>query len=111
MKRFALALIAVTVAVAFTGAQSEPIDYAAIGRIRNEGMTRSQVMDHISWLSDVYGPRLTGSPALQQAAEWAMKRFGEWGLSNVHQERWKFGKGWSLVKFHATMIEPQVQPI
>jgi hypothetical protein len=111
MKRLALALVAVAIAVAFTGAQSEKIDYAAIGRIRDEGMNRSQVMDHISWLSDVYGPRLTGSPAIQQASEWAMKKFGEWGLANAHQERWKFGKGWSLVQFHATMLEPQVQPI
>jgi len=111
MKRFALALVAVTAAAAFPGAQSEKIDYAAIGRIRDEGMNRSQVMDHVSWLSDVYGPRLTGSPAIQQASDWAMKKFGEWGLANIHQERWKFGKGWSLVRFHATMIEPQVQPI
>ena len=68
-------------------------------------------MDHISWLSDVYGPRLTGSPAIQQASEWAMRKFGEWGLANIHQERWKFGKGWSLVRFSAMMLEPQPQPI
>ena len=68
-------------------------------------------MDHISWLSDVYGPRLTGSPGIQQASEWAMKKFGEWGLANVHQERWAFGKGWSLVRFSAHLVEPQVQPL
>src|SRR5207247_10316427 len=72
---------------------------------------RSQVMDHVSWLSDVYGPRLTGSPAIQQASEWAMKTFTDWGLANVHQERWKFGKGWSLVRFSAHLLEPQVQPL
>ena len=46
-----------------------------LGRIRDEGLNRSQVMDHVSWLSDVYGPRLTGSPGIQQASEWAMKTF------------------------------------
>ena len=102
---------AVASAVAFAGAQTEKVDYAALGRIRDEGLNRSQVMDHVSWLSDVYGPRLTGSPALQQASDWAMKRFKDWGLANVHQERWQFGKGWSLVRFSAAMIEPQVQPI
>jgi peptidase M28-like protein len=86
-------------------------DYAALARIRDEGLNRSQVMDHIGWLTDVYGPRLTGSPAIQQAADWAMKRMTEWGLVNVHQERWPFGKGWSLVHFDAHLIEPQVQPI
>jgi hypothetical protein len=94
-----------------TSVPAEKLDYQAIGRIRDEGLNRSQVMDHISWLSDVYGPRLTGSPAIEQASQWVMKTFNEWGLSNVHQERWKFGKGWSLVRFNATLIEPQVQPI
>jgi len=91
--------------------QSEKLDYQMLGRIRDEGLARSQVMDHISWLSDVYGPRLTGSPAIQQASEWAMKKFTDWGLSNVHQERWPFGKGWSLVRFSAHLVEPQVQPL
>ena len=68
-------------------------------------------MDHVSWLSDVYGPRLTGSPGIQQASEWAMKKFREWGLANVHQERWTFGKGWSLVRFTAHLVEPQIQPL
>src|SRR5690349_23591010 len=92
-------------------AQTEKLDFAMLGRIRDEGLSRSQVMDHISWLSDVYGPRLTGSPAIQQASEWAMKKFGEWGLVNPHQERWAFGKGWSLVRFSAHLLEPQVQPL
>ena len=92
-------------------AQSEKLDFQMLGRIRDEGLSRSQVMDHVSWLSDVYGPRLTGSPAIQQASEWAMQRFREWGLANVHQERWAFGKGWSLVRFSAHLVEPQIQPI
>jgi hypothetical protein len=108
-----MGLIATVVfaAIAFLGAQSEKLDYAAIGKIRDEGLNRSQVMDHISWLSDVYGPRTTGSPAIQQASEWAMKKFSEWGLANVHQERWKFGQGWNLVRLTANMLEPQSQPI
>jgi hypothetical protein len=112
-RRHATAFVTTIVLAALTiaGAQSEPLDFQTIGRIRDEGLTRSQVMDHISWLSDVYGPRLTGSPAIEQASEWAMKKFNDWGLSNVHQERWKFGKGWSLVRFGATLLEPQVQPI
>jgi carboxypeptidase Q len=97
--------------VALPAAQSDPLDYAALGRIRDEGLARSQVMDHISWLSDVYGPRLTATPGLSHASDWAMKRFNEWGLANVHQERWKFGKGWSLVRFSAHLVEPQIQPL
>ncbi|MEO6726440.1 MAG: hypothetical protein ABIP14_14230, partial [Blastocatellia bacterium] len=91
--------------------QDEQIDYAMIGRIREEGLNRSQVMDHISWLSDVYGPRLTGSPAIKQAGEWTMKKFNEWGLANARQETWPFGKGWSLTRFSAHMTEPQISPL
>ena len=89
----------------------ETIHRDAIARIRDEGLNRSQVMDHISWLSDVYGPRLTGSPAILQASDWAIRKFNEWGLSNAHRETWAFGKGWSLVRFSAHMIEPQIQPL
>ena len=89
----------------------ERLDYATIALIRDEGLNRSQVMDHIGWLSDVYGPRLTGSPAILQASDWAMRKFDEWGLTNAHRETWPFGKGWSLVRFSAHMIEPQIQPL
>jgi len=111
MKRAIVILALAAAAAPFVGAQTEKLDFATLGRIRDEGLARSQVMDHISWLSDVYGPRLTGSPAIQQASEWAMKKFTEWGLANVHQERWAFGKGWSLVRFSAHLVEPQVQPL
>jgi carboxypeptidase Q len=80
-------------------------------RIADEGMHRSQVMEHVIWLADVYGPRLTGSPATEQAGEWAMERLREWGLSGVRQERFAFGRGWSLERFSAHLLEPQVQPI
>ena len=113
--RFSISSIAFVVLVAITEslAQSpaEPLDYATIAQIRDEGLNRSQVMDHISWLSDVYGPRLTGSPAILQASDWAIRKFNEWGLVNAHRETWPFGKGWSLVRFSAHMIEPQVQPL
>src|SRR4051794_33636079 len=111
MRRAVLVMALAAGAMTFAAAQSEKLDYAMLGRIRDEGLNRSQVMDHVSWLSDVYGPRLTGSPAIQAASDWAMKKFGEWGLTNVHQERWSFGKGWSLVRFSAHLVEPQIQPL
>jgi len=91
-------------------AQTENLDYEMIAKIKEEGLGRSQVMDHISWLSDVYGPRVTGTPALEQASKWIMGKFREWGMSNIHEERWPFGKGWSLVRFSAHMIEPGLRP-
>src|SRR5690606_40304316 len=84
---------------------------AAIAQIRDEGLNRSQGMDHISWIADVYGPRLTGGPGNMQASDWAIKKFQEWGLANPHREHFPFGRGWSLERFHATMIEPQVEAL
>ncbi len=92
-------------------AQQEKVDAPMVARIREEGMSRSQVMDHISWLADVYGPRLTGSPNIEQAGAWAQKAMRDWGLANVHEERWAFGKGWSLQRFSASLVAPQMQPM
>ena len=74
MKRAILATALLAAATTLL-AQSEKLDFALLGSIRDEGLNRSQVMDHVSWLSDVYGPRLTGSPGIQQASEWTMKQF------------------------------------
>ncbi|MDB4874786.1 MAG: peptidase [Gemmatimonadetes bacterium] len=89
----------------------EKIDAATVAKIRDEGLNRSQVMDHMVWLTDVYGPRLTGSPTFQQAGDWAVKTLAGWGLTNPHFERWSFGQGWALEHFDAAMTEPQVQPL
>src|SRR5215208_661251 len=69
---------------AVIGAQAEKIDLPTLAKIRDEGLNRSQVMDHMIWLSDIYGPRLTGSPTFEQAGQWAIKTLTGWGLSNPH---------------------------
>ena len=90
---------------------AQPPDHSTLAAIRDEGLRGSQATDHISWLSDVYGPRVTGTPAIEQARAWTMEKLREWGLSDVHEERFAFGYGWSLERFHAHMVEPQVMPI
>jgi hypothetical protein len=87
------------------------LDRAAIARIRTEAIDRSQAMDHVWWLSEVHGPRATGTPAFEAASQWAMKRFAEWGLSNIHQERFPFGQGWTIERFSAHLVEPQTQAL
>jgi hypothetical protein len=68
-------------------------------------------MEHIVWLSDIHGPRLEGSPEKEEAAEWAMRTMRSWGLADVREQRFPFGKGWSLEHFSAEMIEPRVSPL
>jgi carboxypeptidase Q len=83
-----------------------------VARIRDEGMNRSQVMKTLSYLTDVIGPRLTGSPNLKRANEWTRDTLGSWGLSNAHLEAWgPFGRGWSLKRFSAQIIEPYAIPL
>lgn len=88
-----------------------PIDLGTVSRIKQEALTRSQAMEHVIWLSDVYGPRVTGTPNFARASDWAMKRLTEWGLANVHQERFAFGQGWRVERFSAHLIAPEPMPL
>lgn len=83
-----------------------------IVRIKDEGMNHSQVMDTLSYLSDVIGPRLTASPGMKRANEWTRDQLTKWGLQNAHLESWgPFGRGWSLKRFSAQVVEPQTIPV
>src|SRR5947208_17193676 len=83
-----------------------------IARIRDEGLNHSQVMDTLRHLTDVIGPRLTGSPNLKRANEWTRDRLSSWGLTNAQLEAWgPFGRGWSLKRFSAQIIEPYAFPL
>ena len=62
---------------------TEKLDLDAIYKIKDEGLQRSKVMEIESYLTDVYGPRLTGSPNIKEAADWAQKTMKDWGLANV----------------------------
>jgi len=95
----------------------ETVDLGVAHRIRDEAFgTHSRVMDTAFYLTDVYGPRLTGSPQIKTAADWAVKKMTEWGLSNARLEPWNggtgtFGRGWSCTRFVAMMKDPGFQPI
>src|SRR6188768_1856231 len=96
---------------AFVAQTPEKVDAAALARIREEGLTRSQVMETMFWLTDRYGPRHTGSPWFEEAGDWTMKQLQGYGLVNVRKERFPYGRGWTLTNFHATMTAPRVMPI
>ena len=76
-------------------------------RIRKEESDNSQIMRTMHFLTDVYGPRLTGSPNLKSAGEWAAKQMTSWGFENAHLEPWDFGHpGWLNERLTAHMISP-----
>ena len=103
----------VLIALCFTSfifAQSE--DKKPLDEIRNQGIEESNVMEFASWMTDVYGPRLTGSPMLDKATDWAVETLEEMGMENVHLEEWgPFGRGWQLNHFEMHAEEPGYFPV
>ena len=74
-------------------------------------MNRSQVMETLSYLSDVIGPRLTASPNMKRSNEWTRDQLTKWGLQNAHLEAWgPFGRGWSLKRFSAQVVRTASYP-
>lgn len=83
-----------------------------IARIREEGLKRSRVMETMSQLTDVIGPRLTVSPNMKRANDWTREQLAKWGLQNAHLDPWgPFGRGWELKSFSAEVIAPQAMPL
>ncbi|HKR13682.1 MAG TPA: M20/M25/M40 family metallo-hydrolase [Pyrinomonadaceae bacterium] len=83
-----------------------------LARIRKEAMERSQIMKTMHMFTDLYGPRLTGSPNHKAAAEWAVKQMTAWGLENAHLEPWDFKHpGWANERLTAHLVSPVKDPL
>src|SRR5258708_28855102 len=88
----------------------EAVDLSVIHRIKAEAFENSKVMDHEFYLTDVHGPRLTNSPGFRESGEWVMKRLKEYGLTNVHEEPWAFGRGWTFSHYAGHMVSIVAPP-
>src|SRR5688572_19681622 len=120
-------ILALVLGVAIAAPAAQPLDFARgalsaaegqqtaapaqdadiLARIRKEGMDNSQIMRTMHYLTDVYGPRLTGSPNFKAAAEWTVKEMTRWGFTNGHLEPWEFGRpGWLNDKAAGHIISP-----
>src|SRR5262249_61481951 len=106
MMRRVSTLIALLAPVAPLAGQSRP-DADINAKIRQEENARSKIMHTLHVLTDVYGPRVTGSPSLKAAGEWAIKEMASWGFSNGHLEPWDFGHpGWVNERLTAHIVAP-----
>jgi carboxypeptidase Q len=109
--RVLIAMIAVPVAI-LSGQAVDRSDFDALYAIKEEAFQRSKIMEIASYLTDIYGPRLTNSPNIKAAANWTTARMNEWGLGGVKLEPWgPFGRGWSNEKFYLQATAPQKYPI
>src|SRR5215470_13342728 len=108
----ALAILLMVVVLPLDAQGPSQSDLSAIAQIKEEGFNHSQVMEIMSYLTDVYGPRLTNSPDIKEAAKWTTEKMKEWQLANVHLEPWgPFGKGWSNERFSLQAISPRPFPL
>jgi carboxypeptidase Q len=106
-KRLACCFALSAVTLVSPASPSDPIE-----RIKDEGLNRSQAMNYVTDLSDVIGPRVSGSPEMRRAVEWARTTLAGIGLENAHLEPWGMGPlGWRLRRFSAQVIEPQCIPL
>lgn len=95
------------IGLALNAVAADTVDYAALRKIKAEAFQNSRVMDHLFWLTDANGPRLTNSPGFVRAGAWAVKRLQDMGLANVRQEPWgPFGRGWNYSHYEGHLIEP-----
>jgi hypothetical protein len=88
-------------------------------QIRAEETNNSKIMWIIHQITDVYGGRVTGSPSLKAASDWAIKTMTDWGLANAHLEPWIFQPpsaakpvvGWENVALSTEAVKPFRGPL
>jgi carboxypeptidase Q len=123
-RSFMMAGAASALAPAFLPASAEmaAADYRALGAIRDMGLGEetSQVMKTASYMLDVIGPRLSGSPGIRKSGEWVVEKLKGWGLTGAELEPWPtdptgtnngFPRGWSNEKFYLHATTPNAFPI
>ena len=92
--------------------QSDAVDLNAMYKIKQEALgNTSQVMKTLSYLTDVYGGRLTGSSNVQKAGDWTIGQLKQWGIENPHLEYWDFGRGWVNERFYVNVTSPVTYPL
>jgi len=110
MKKFLIVLIFITFYSSAYTQDEKSIEIVDI--IKKHGLDESQVMDIASDVTDIYGPRLTGSPMLERATKWAKQELESWGMQNVSLHEWgPFGRGWELNHFEMHAESPGYWPV
>jgi hypothetical protein len=105
-------LALVVAAVPLSPGLAEEVDLAIVQRIKAEAFENGQVMEHLFYLTDVGGPRLTASSGERAAALWAVSRLKSWGIASARTEPWgRFGRGWRLERYAGHLLLPVYAPL
>ena len=106
----AAAAVLAVVPVRPASGQDLVVDTAGAGVLIDEALNRSEVMQNLQYLSDVIGPRLTGSPAARRANDWTLERFKDYGL-DAHLEPWRLGGTWTRGPMRVRMTAPRAHDV
>lgn len=104
------------------GASAEALNYDVLAALRQIGLDEetSEVMSTASYMMDVLGPRLSGSPGLRKSADWVLSKLKDWGIAKAGLEAWPvdptgtnngFSRGWANEKFYLHATSPNAFPI
>ncbi|HOY19729.1 MAG TPA: M20/M25/M40 family metallo-hydrolase [Haliscomenobacter sp.] len=108
MKHLKTVLFLLLMSVQLFGQKEDDI----FSKIRRESVANSQVMKTLSYLSDVHGSRLMGTPNYYHAALWAAQRLKQWGIQKTSFQSFDKGhRGWETSHFQVEMIEPTYSPL
>lgn len=110
MQRTTGLILGLALLPAAAGAQSLPTDDAVLQHIWRQGMEQSQVEPLMQTLTDSIGPRLTGTPAMQAASEWAIAQYTRWGIP-ARQETYGTWRGWRRGVSHVDLLRPRVRSL
>jgi len=91
-------------------AQTLPVDDAVLRRIWSLGMDSSQVPTLLQALSDSIGPRLTGTPQMRAANEWAVANYTRWGIP-ARNEQVGTWRGWRRGTTHVDLVQPRTRTL
>ena len=106
--RVIVSLLCASLVLAAQEPRADRADLTLVSRIKQEAFERSQVMDTLVYLTDVYGPRLTASPEFKEAADWTVKRLQSYGVANAHLEKWgPYGRNWGVKQYSIEMTAPR----
>jgi len=107
MRKLSTSILLVLMVFAQFASAQERVDEEMVAKIKAEGFQNSKAMETLSYLVDVYGPRLTSSPNIRASQKWTMDQMTSWGLKNVRLEPWgTFGNGWSIENYSVEMMSP-----
>ncbi len=109
MRKFtSLFFVLLLVSSRITFAQTK--DSLIVAAIMKEANENSQLEKLGHELLDVIGPRLVGSPQMQQAHDWAVAKYKSWDIT-ARNEKWGEWRGWERGVSHIDMVSPRVKSL